>query len=107
MKNYLLTFLLTIPVLLFLFHSCEKEPTKVMELCIENSTEDTILIKLYPKSEFIKFHDLYKPNDKETENYTGPYVNRIFDILTNSENSIFISNNINQKPVEYPGELHS
>jgi len=90
--------LVGIAFLLLFLGACKKEPSYSLEISIENKTEDTILLNLFPQSEYLLYPDLYRPNDSNKDPYTGPFVKLSSELVPKGEKSLFSSRNIDQEP---------
>ncbi len=83
---------------IFLCVSCEEEVHETVQILIQNRTESSINITLYPKAEYLE-GGLYRHSDGG-----GGYKNTEFTILPNNEGSydwnevLFVSNDLNTKP---------
>ena len=99
MKNFfILMKLVGIAFLILFLGACKKEPSYTLEISIENRTIDTILLNLFPQSEYLLYPDLYRPNDSNRDPYTGPFVELSSDLVPEGEKSLFSSRNIDQEP---------
>jgi len=80
--------LMTIMAIAF---SCEKTNYR-MELALENDTDDTILVQLYPKAQY-QHGDSYRASDRGSG-----YLSAKFKIEPGSFAWLFTSENLDQKP---------
>jgi hypothetical protein len=83
---------------MFLIASCRKESYE-MQILIKNKSDSKLKITLYPKSKYMS-DGLYDFCD-----FGGGYADTTFDIDSNGEKSLYISNNLNQKPFDLAAKI--
>ena len=94
MRYFLILFFL-----LIVLDSCKEETSYEMQLLIENKTENTISVRLYPKNKFLH-NELYNSSD-----FGGGYSNTEFEIDANQDHSLFYSQNIDQEPYNLASQI--
>ena len=86
-------YILLSSLVLFSF-SCKEKTEYEMDLVLENSTENSITVELFPNSKY-KHDDMYRTSDiGEGYNFTK------FTIFANSKEVFFTSKDINQQPCD-------
>lgn len=81
-------------IAIILIGSCKKETTYQLQILVKNNTASKLKVTLFPKSKYM-YGDLYDFCD-----FGGGYADTTFDIDSNSQKSIYISNNLDQKPYD-------
>ncbi|HET6558671.1 MAG TPA: hypothetical protein VFG54_15230 [Prolixibacteraceae bacterium] len=94
MKN-----LLIVMIALMLMASCKKDTTYQMQILIKNNTDNTLKVTLFPRTKYMD-GNLYDSSD-----IGGGYAQTTFDIESNSQEGLYISGNLNQKPYNLAKEV--
>lgn len=85
-------FLIVFVIIIMFSCACKEKTSYRLQLLIENNLNDSVIIKLYPKKEYM-YGDLYD----NTEN-GGGYSDTIFVIRPNDDYNLYYSKNLNQNP---------
>ena len=84
--------LVFISIMVNLLYSCKEETSYRMQILIENTTDNKLTVKLFPKTQYIH-GDLYDFSD-----IGGGFSDTEFEIQQNNKESLYISSNLDQEP---------
>jgi hypothetical protein len=70
-----------------------------MQIIIKNNLADTLIVKLYPKKQYV-YNDLYKSSE-----FSSGYYETMINLQIKDSKEIYTSSNTNQKPFELVAKI--